>query len=309
MILAALSMVQSHLQEWPLLDHFDAFLETHAPPLQRCAATVSVVADLVSVHFPFFGSATLTPSNGHIFLSPLKHAPYSIDWVLPSPWSFVESLPLADSPADVIRLAAEAQAQITAAAEARKRHRERFIESAPNLGDLSIPEGDIITLKLLTELPFPCLQTLTLHRADASLATLAELPLWQRLHHLKRSFAQIEAPIALVQTVLPCLTTLSVSGAVGDPFLAAVAVASRPALQDVDLRHTSITPDGLKAFIHAPKPGLPRLKRLGFEFSRDRRQDSYDWNGTAVDWGYEPMSPEELRATFLANRPLQLLPE
>jgi len=116
-------------------------------------------------------------------------------------------------------------------------------------------------------------------------------------------------PIALVQTDLRSLTILSVSDAVGDPFLSALAAAGLPALQEVDLRRTSITPAALQAFILAPIPGLLRLKRLGFEFSRDRRQDSYDWNGTAVDWGYELMSPEELRATFLANRPLQLLPE
>ena len=194
MILGALSLVQSHLRQWPLLDHFASFLETHAPPLQRCGATVSLVADLVSVHFSFFGSATFIPSNGHILLIPLIHAPHSIDWILPNPWSFVESLPLAHSPEDVVRLAVKAQAQETAAGAARKRHRESFIESAPTLRDLSIPEGDIVTLKLLTQLPFPCLQSLTLHRADAWLATLAELPLWQRLHHLKLSFSQTETP-------------------------------------------------------------------------------------------------------------------
>ncbi len=307
MILAALSVVQSHLLQWPLLDHFASFLETHAPPLGRCAASVSLVAELVSVHFPFFGSASLTPSNGHILLSPLNQAPHSVDWILPSPWSFLPSLPLAHSPADVVRLAAEEQAQRTAAGEARKRQRESFIESAPTLRDLSIPDGDIITLRLLTELPFPCLQSLTLHRADAWLATQAELPLWQRLYHLKLSFSQAESPIALVQTDLRSLTTLSVSGAVGDPFLSALAAASLPALEDVDLRHTSITPAALQAFIQAPKPGLPRLKRLGFEFSSNRREDYYDWNGAAVDWGYERMSPEELRSTFLANSPLQLL--
>lgn len=70
MILAALSLLQRHLKEWPLLNHFPFFLETHAPPLLRCAATVALSADQVSVRWPFFGSASLNPQSGHMFFPP-----------------------------------------------------------------------------------------------------------------------------------------------------------------------------------------------------------------------------------------------
>ena len=39
-----------------------------------------------------------------------------------------------------------------------------------------------------------------------------------------------------------------------------------------------------------------------------RRQEYNGWNGAAVDWGHERMSPEELRSTFLATSPSSYRP-
>ncbi len=339
MILAALGLVQRHLLEFPLLDHFAAFLETYAPPLQRCGASVSLVADQVCVQWPFWGSATVNPQNRHILFTPLKHAPQSISWILPSPHSFVESLPLAHTSEELDRLSAKAVAEGKAAAVSRMKRRDSLVESAPTLVSLVVSERDPIALELLTKLAFPCLHHLTLCSTEATsawLTTLANKPFWRQLRTVKASFFRIESAVdwaklwapadlqfeeirlnctetepamALVRSPLPRLRTLALSGVVRDPILLALASASLPALRDLDLRRTSITPGALKAFVATPKPGLPRLERLGFDFASDRREDYRDWNGAVVDWGYERMTAQELNDFFLANSSLQLLPE
>ena len=338
MILAALSLVQRHCKEWPLLDHFPFFLETHAPPVLRCAATVALSVDQVSVQWPFFGLASLNPQSGHIVLSPLKHPPNFIDWPLPSAWSFVESLPLAHTPEDLLRLAARALAVKIAAEAAATKRRESLVQSAPCLLSLIVPQDDTLAWELLTEPAFPALQSLTLGRTEATsarLAALAGLPCWHQLRYLDASFFRIQSAVdwvqlwthadlhfeeirlnctetepalALVRSHLPRLRTLTLSGVVRDPILIALAAANFPVLQAVDLRQTSINPNALQAFLQAPKPGLPALQRLGFGFRSDRREDYCDWNGAVVDWGYERMTPQELETTFLAGSHIKLLP-
>lgn len=107
---------------------------------------------------------------------------------------------------------------------------------------------------------------------------------------------------------LPDLRYLILGSEADDQILNTLAETALPSLEDLELRHTNITPEGLYSFLHNPRPGLPKLKRVGKNVYSDRRVDCYDWNGAVVDWGYELMSDAEVHKAYFKDTGVSLLP-
>lgn len=169
---------------------------------------------------------------------------------------------------------------------------------------------------------------------DALIAAMAGLPWWRQLTFLQGKFGQLDKtagwgplwagtsftelrlgypdPVdgrSLLLSAHPQLRVLSICGQTGDEFLRALAEASLPALEDVDVRSTQVTEEGVRAFVAAPRAGLPRLRRMGIAFASDREETYHDWNGAQVGSGYEPMTARELDAAFFTGSGLRLMPD
>lgn len=113
---------------------------------------------------------------------------------------------------------------------------------------------------------------------------------------------------AVITGDFPDLRWLILGYEIRDEFLQTIASAKLPKLTDLELRFTNVSPDGFRAFVKMPHPGLPNLQRIGWKCSSDRREDYCDWNGAVVDWSYEWMTDNELRKEFFKGTNLTLAP-
>lgn len=171
---------------------------------------------------------------------------------------------------------------------------------------------------------------------DHMLQSLAAAPWWPRLTQFEIDMYRLEETTAwgdlwsrgpyafrtlslfylndrslsqMIHAGLPDLEYLIVGSSFGPEFPNELATAALPSLEDLELRHTNVQPEPFRRFVAGPRPGLPKLKRIGRIFSSDRRVDYCDWNGAVVDWGYEALSGQEMFGTFLKGTSLTLLPE
>jgi hypothetical protein len=169
---------------------------------------------------------------------------------------------------------------------------------------------------------------------DGLIAAMAALPWWRQLTFLDAKFGQLQKTGGLgalwegtaLEELRLCypgaadarcllgfpfarLRLLALCGETGDAFLEGLAGASLPFLEDLDVRATSVSAAGVRAFVAAPRAGLPRLRRMGIAFASDREEPYHDWNGALVGSGYEPMTSGELEGAFFAGSSLRLMPE
>jgi|GEM_PF-1171089 len=218
---------------------------------------------------------------------------------------------------------------------------ERYRElDLPKLRDLAIgsldPLKDEAAWNWLYALPsLERLQVANSGGDSPSLGRLGDAPWWTRLTYFEAYFRSVSdsdswgrlwnsAPlslqtlclrsidtpqaIAVIAGKLPNLEYLILGYDIQDSFLSVLAQADLPELKDVELRFLSAKDETVREFIEQPRPGLPKLARVGWKATSDRRVDYFDWNGAVVDWGYEPMSDSEIRAAFFSKSELKLLP-
>ncbi len=151
---------------------------------------------------------------------------------------------------------------------------------------------------------------------DASFSDFSSVPNWKKLwsgpdlalRELRLCYPDTKRAVDVIHGALPHLRVLALCGEIGDEFLQELAGVSLPALEDLEVRKTNITPEAMRAFALSKRPGLSALKRLGIAFGSDRRQDYTDWNGPLVGWGYEPMTDLELQYDILSGSGLLLMP-
>lgn len=136
-------------------------------------------------------------------------------------------------------------------------------------------------------------------------------PLWEGtgFQELRLAYPEPADGASFLRCQYPSLRILSFCGQIGDEFLEGLASAQFPRLTDLDVRATRVSEEGVCAFIAAPRTGLPRSRRMGIAFARQREESYHDWNGAVVGSGFEPMSRRELESAFFAGSSLRWMPE